>query len=318
MKKPNFSQRNHRLQNITAHPRLSVMDKALVGIDLTVDGNVITAPVGEVELEEGSKQLKLSHANKPHRSPIVHSIDHGAYLSRLSSEATAINSPVLQNIIGINSSLGGLQDPDVIINHAAAMGTALSPVGTPTVTLRAYRRDRISDHCDLPSINTAEFSRPPHRLFASRVADIECILPFTEQESTSICLKSALVMSRVFRQLSSPNPDIGLEADGKASGRSRSPRGLPDMACCTLQSVYAISMLLSKIRTALCSGDLSSCYYLLDRPTPGTDVQDEERLIEELQQWLNALSASIWADAVFEGMAAVAREMEGTLCAITD
>ncbi|KAF4167620.1 hypothetical protein CNMCM6936_004677 [Aspergillus lentulus] len=431
------------------------MDKALVGIDLTVDGNVITAPVGEVELEEGSKQLKLSHANKPHRSPIVHSIDHGAFVSRLSSEATAINSPVLQNIIGINSSLGGLQDPDVIINHAAAMGTALSPVGTPAVTLRAYRCDQdlvnayyifihpyfsflpppmcLSMKIDLETARklrrsyaraalagvesfldeyehmgtafssdmdlsrapqsplqsglplpvepvlalallaiyevqiqqldtfisevAAEADRfrwvtnipglsrcllrsvghvprfDPHRITVisprsiplssrdrpivsspARVADIECIFPFTEQESTSICLKSALVMSRVFRQLSSPNPDSGLEADGKASDRSRSPRGLPHMACCTLQRVYAICMLLSKVRTALCSGDLSSCCYLLDRPTPAADVQDAERLTEELQQVLNALSASIRADAVFEGMAAMAREMEGILC----
>jgi hypothetical protein len=77
-------------------------------------------------------------------------------------------------------------------------------------------------------------------------------------------------------------------------------------------------MLLSKVRTAMCSGDLSGCYYLLDRPTPATDVQGAERLIEELQQGLNALSASIRADAVFEGMAAVAREMEGTLSAIID
>jgi hypothetical protein len=53
-----------------------------------------------------------------------------------------IVDPVLHNIIGINSSLGGLQDPDIIINHGAAMGTAPSPVETPTVTLRAYRCDQ--------------------------------------------------------------------------------------------------------------------------------------------------------------------------------
>ncbi|GFG08455.1 hypothetical protein IFM61392_05379 [Aspergillus lentulus] len=63
-------------------------------------------------------------------------------MSPLSSETTDINSPALQTIIGISSSLGGLQDPDVIINHAAAIGTAPSPVETSTVTLRAYRCDQ--------------------------------------------------------------------------------------------------------------------------------------------------------------------------------
>jgi hypothetical protein len=104
----------------------------------------------------------LSRKQAPVVPPYVHSIDNGAYLSPLSSETTDINSkrsflpeaiinslslpfivdPVLHNIIGINSSLDGLQDPDIIINHGAAMGTAPSPVETPTVTLRAYRCDQ--------------------------------------------------------------------------------------------------------------------------------------------------------------------------------
>ncbi|GFF45077.1 hypothetical protein IFM58399_07455 [Aspergillus lentulus] len=114
------------------------MDKALVGIILTVDGNVITAPVGAVELEEGSKQLKLSRANKPPSIPIrTASIMEPICLS-------FPPRPLISTAQFYKTSLefGGLQDPDVIINHAAAMGTALSPVGTPTVTLRAYRCDQ--------------------------------------------------------------------------------------------------------------------------------------------------------------------------------
>ncbi|GIC85972.1 uncharacterized protein Aud_002331 [Aspergillus udagawae] len=53
-------------------------------------------------------------------------------------------------------------------------------------------------------------------------------------------------------------------------------------------------------------------------PTPATDVLDAERLIEELQQALNAPSSSISADAVFEGLAAAAREVEDTLSATID
>jgi hypothetical protein len=45
------------------------MGRARVGIALTVDGNVIIAPVGAVEPEEESEQRKVSRANKPPSFP---------------------------------------------------------------------------------------------------------------------------------------------------------------------------------------------------------------------------------------------------------
>ncbi|GIJ86557.1 hypothetical protein Asppvi_005446 [Aspergillus pseudoviridinutans] len=162
---------------------------------------------------------------------------------------------------------------------------------------------------------------------AAEADRFRCVTNYSGAEADASRNLWAMSRALIHTHLSSPNPrlsDIGLEADGKASGTaralrpSRSPRELPHLACCTLQGFYTISMLLSKVRRALCSGDLSSCYYLLDRPTPATDVQDTERLIEELQQSLNALSASIRADAVFEGLAAAAREVEDTLSATID
>lgn len=60
------------------------------------------------------------------------------------------------------------------------------------------------------------------------------------------------------------------------------------------------------------SGNLTSFSYLLDRPSGSTQVQDAERLIEELQTGMEALGRSIQADSVFEGLAKIAKEVEMT------
>ena len=49
---------------------------------------------------------------------------------------------------------------------------------------------------------------------------------------------------------------------------------------------------------------------MLDRPDPATEIGDAERLIEELRQGVDVLSASIRADSIFERVQAMAREVE--------
>lgn len=181
----------------------------------------------------------------------------------------------------------------------------------------------LGELCDLTSVNMVDFSRSPRRLSISLMTDIDSIFPFTEQESASICLKSALVVSRIFRHLPSPDPSYSDAASwGPETSVSKlaatsittvigSPRSLPYMKCCELQSFYALNMLLGRIRAAMYSGALSSCYHLLDRPVPATEVNDAERLIEELQQGIHWLTLSIRADNIFGGVASVARELEG-------
>ncbi len=51
---------------------------------------------------------------------------------------------------------------------------------------------------------------------------------------------------------------------------------------------------------------------ILDRPSGSTQVQDAERLIEELQTGMEAFGRSIQADSVFEGLAKIAKEVEMT------
>ncbi|KAE8387658.1 hypothetical protein BDV23DRAFT_186072 [Aspergillus alliaceus] len=70
-----------------------------------------------------------------------------------------------------------------------------------------------------------------------------------------------------------------------------------------MQSVYVLAMLLRKVRTSLCSGDLQACHHPLSQPELGSEVQDAaECLVAELQHGIESLSASMKADVAFEGV----------------
>lgn len=69
-------------------------------------------------------------------------------------------------------------------------------------------------------------------------------------------------------------------------------------------------MLLRQIRTSLSMGNLSTCYYLLVHPEPGTERQDAERLIEELRHGVKSVYSFMASNAVFESVADMARELE--------
>ncbi|KAJ5107393.1 Zn(II)2Cys6 transcription factor [Penicillium angulare] len=174
------------------------------------------------------------------------------------------------------------------------------------------------EYWDFLAVNTV--SRPAHHfhLSASHIARIDTVFPFTERESVKVCLHSALIISRIFRRLPSPNTtysDIS-ETENNAPrafwrGLS-SPRSIPYMGWCQLQSFYTLHMVLWRVRTALSSGNLSSYLYLLDQPSATTQVQDAERLMEELESGMEVLGRSIQADGVFEGVRSMAKEVERT------
>ncbi|KAL4982632.1 hypothetical protein BDW68DRAFT_170505 [Aspergillus falconensis] len=189
----------------------------------------------------------------------------------------------------------------------------------------------LDERCDFPANDTVQASssalRSAHLLQfpEGRVAEINALFPFTEEQSIRICLHSALVVSRVFRRLPSPNLAYSDIADAvtvtttpSAARRAElgSPRSIPYMACFQLQSFYILAMVLWRVRTAMCSGNLRSCYYLLDQPSAATEVQDAERLLEELQYGMEALANSVLADVVFEGVQMMAKKIEQVYGAI--
>lgn len=198
-------------------------------------------------------------------------------------------------------------------------------IHTSRLTLHRVRafldRPILSDeHCDLLATDTVQSSSRPAQQFhlsTRQISEINAFFPFTEKESVRICLHSSLVVSRVFRRLSSPNPmysDIS-DVEGPKLWSSRrplpSPRSIPLMACCQMQSFCTLAIVLWHVRTAICSGNISSYSYLLDRPSATTEVQDTERLMEELQLGMETLGKSVLADAVFEGVGRMAKEAEG-------
>ncbi|KAL2814372.1 hypothetical protein BDW59DRAFT_167197 [Aspergillus cavernicola] len=178
--------------------------------------------------------------------------------------------------------------------------------------------------CDLKTANFSNFtsssssSPGPPQAWA---LDVDSTFPFTTQESTDICLRSALVLSRILRTLPPPNPgyvegvspshaSVVLNGRPAANLGPQYPRSLPYLTCCTMQSCYVLVMLLRRLRASLCSGDLSTCYYLLRCAQAGTEIQDAERAIEELRNGIESLWVSLKSDSVFEGIVPMVRDVE--------
>ncbi|KAJ5356231.1 hypothetical protein N7517_010840 [Penicillium concentricum] len=166
----------------------------------------------------------------------------------------------------------------------------------------------LDKYCDLAAINSADF---PHETSAPKwVTDCETSFPFTEQESSMICLKSSLVVTAIYRNLPHPNP-LAL-----APSRSTTyPKTIPYFACSAMQSCYALLMLLHRLRASLATDRLADCYHLLNNPTPLSEIADAERLREELRHGVEILGRSLKSDVIFEGVGGMGREIEGAYLA---
>lgn len=182
----------------------------------------------------------------------------------------------------------------------------------------------LQKHCGLSSIAGLDSSSTLSRSI-SRTRDLGTIFPFTEQQSSSLCLTSALVVARSFNNLPPPLPNP-TDSDTSAEDVSFSemnkhsisrfhhcPLILPYFACCAMQSCYALLMVLYKVRASKASDRLSSCYHLLNNPMPGTEVQDSERLLEEIRHAVESLRTSFLQNAAFEGVDGMRSEIEGAL-----
>jgi hypothetical protein len=162
----------------------------------------------------------------------------------------------------------------------------------------------LDKYCHLPSINTNNISMPS----PTWIADRESSFPFTEQESSNICLKASLVVATAFRKL--PYPGLHRETYQGERPTRRSPHTIPFFACCAMQSCYALLMLLHKVRACLMTDCLPTCYHLLNKPDPVTEASDAERLTEELRSGVESLGMSMKADVIFEGVGGMGREIE--------
>lgn len=166
----------------------------------------------------------------------------------------------------------------------------------------------LDSYCDLASINSQGFS---HELSTPKwVTDCDALFPFTEQESSNICLKSSLVISTVFRTL--PFPQI---STFDSSRSVTYPKTMPYFACSAMQSCYTLLMLLHRLRASLATDRLANCYHLLYEPSPESEIADAERLTEELRHGVQTLGRSLKSDVIFEGVGGMGREIEGAYLA---
>jgi hypothetical protein len=164
----------------------------------------------------------------------------------------------------------------------------------------------LDKYCDLASINSHTFSHQPST--PKWVTDCEASFPFTEQESSIICLKSSLVITTIFRTL--PYPKTLYSCSGP-----RYPKSIPYFVCSAMQSCYALLMLLHRLRGSLATDRLEDCYHLLNKPSPESEIADAERLREELRHGVEILGRSLKADVIFEGVGGMGREIEGAYLA---
>lgn len=168
----------------------------------------------------------------------------------------------------------------------------------------------LDKYCDLASINSHGLSSTPSPAW---VADRESTFPFTEQESSNFCLKASLVVATSFRNLPFPIPSsLGL---GETAPGHSWPHTLPYFVCCGMQSCYTLLMLLHKVRACLATDRLATCYHLLNKPEPTTEVSDAERFTEELRHGVKSLGRLLKSDVVFEGVGGNGREIESAYLA---
>lgn len=174
----------------------------------------------------------------------------------------------------------------------------------------------LDKHCDLATVSLDDLTAIPPTLSQGWMLNPESDFPFTAQHSARVCLKSSLVIARILRNLPCPDPSFSESSPiGDTVGPPKHasyPRSLPYLACCSMQSCYVLIMLVRLVRSCLYLGDISPCHFLLSDPEPGSEVQDAERLVEEMRNGIASLHASLTADSIFGGVSRMAREVEAT------
>ncbi|GKZ19558.1 hypothetical protein AbraCBS73388_004367 [Aspergillus brasiliensis] len=165
----------------------------------------------------------------------------------------------------------------------------------------------LDKHCDIAAIQDnrelAQFRLQP---------SFESAFPFAEQQSSLICLKSALALARAFESLASPGSKypIGSVLATQATNSPATTHIVPYFACGAMQGSYVLLMIHYQLDAALLSNQVSSYRHLLHRPEPTSEVQDAERLLRELRQGVESILGSMTSANMFEGVSGMRQEIQ--------
>ncbi|OGM41491.1 C6 zinc finger domain protein [Aspergillus bombycis] len=128
--------------------------------------------------------------------------------------------------------------------------------------------------------------------------------PFSIQHSAKVCLRAALLISRMFPSLPIPQPIMNEPKSPQGmtlQSPNQLPRTMPSFACCLMQGSYAMLMIFYKARV---EKQLSPDY--------GNKTTPSDRLIEELRQGLERIIATVTNyAAAFEALDGMRDEIEG-------
>ncbi|KAL7784543.1 hypothetical protein V8C37DRAFT_413360 [Trichoderma ceciliae] len=175
----------------------------------------------------------------------------------------------------------------------------LSRIRLSSTRIRIHRFQAFSDtplfrenHCDLKTPNILDTSA---NITNDKGASITAYnklqsSPFTYDQSTDICVASALTIARQLQRLPFPGTSIGVT----------SPRAMPTCTCCAMQASYVLLMQFYKLHAVWHPPPLLS----------GDSPLDTDRLVDELRHGLEDIITAMNNFAVaFEAIAGMRDEI---------
>ncbi|RAH50698.1 Zn(II)2Cys6 transcription factor [Aspergillus brunneoviolaceus CBS 621.78] len=325
---------------------LSSIDQDVVPI-ITLDDQRITTPYPAIHnhselwpllLQAETAILSVSHTLHNRHSPPALA---AASPPQINAEITQLDSTILE----ITRKLDRSPRPESrthVEEQALLTAWAIARSLAYSARVRLHRSRAFSNippifihkHCDLPSHHDP--TRPPHSTPEDRIL-AAAAFPFTEAQSSLIRLKASLAMARAYERITAiatggavhrgaPYP----QPTGASHASSAERFGLPTPArvpprthiipfflCGAMQASYILLMTYHQLRAALWSTgedprvSLSKYVHLLPHPVePGSEIQDVERLLREIQQGVDLILGVMRLTVMFEEVGGMAAEVQ--------
>ncbi|PTB37329.1 hypothetical protein M441DRAFT_149117 [Trichoderma asperellum CBS 433.97] len=301
----NFSEAKRRVWWMTyfcAHLCSVVRQSACLNID---DDSQFTTPYPRLECDPEAwliflDALRIGVASVKFTSSYNEQLNSHTDMSAVNEQMKLLDRWVLQVYNRAESYIpvsGAVElDPSYESTTAQVM-RRLSRIRLSSTRIRLHRFQAFSDtplfsenHCDLKTTNSfnnsanisSDTNITPYNMLQSPA--------FTYDQSTDICVASALTIARQLQRLPFPSTSIGVA----------SPRAMPTCTCCAMQASYVLLMQFYKLHAThtqpILSGDLP---------------QDTERAVDELRHGLEDIISSMnnFATA-FEAIAGMRDEIE--------
>lgn len=285
-----------------AHLCSVVRQSACLNID---DDSQFTTPYPRLECDPEAwliflDALRIGVASVKFTSSYNEQLNTHAEMTAINEQMKLLDNWVLQvsHRAEIYVLVSGSMELDPVYESATAqVMRRLSRIRLSSTRIRLHRFQAFSDtplfsanHCDLKTTNSFNTSANISNETNIAPYDILQSPAFTYDQSTEICMSSALTIARQLQRLPFPSTSNGIT----------SPRAMPTCTCCAMQASYVLLMQFYKLHAAraqpILFGDLS---------------QDTERTVDELRHGLKDIISSMnnFATA-FEAIAGMRDEIE--------